>query len=1657
MSSSDDKKLPTSTLARSFSAQLNDIFLLDDEISKKEREVENKKLELTQQNAELDALEARLKAAEVMLAKAGSRNSLSTSAPSPTPANTEVGNPFASVRNSRRRNPLPTFADPSAEDEAQEEGEGDINDDSAPEPPKKDNPVALQAPRALPEIGGEIEARRRESEEGEGEWGGGGGTIREVKGDVIGEPNIIKIASTIANVDVPKSDKIEISFNQKEQPKLSDGQGLEWPAPQPQQYNALAAAAQPSFPPHARDEIPYENRRSDPENMEHRFNNPSTVASINGQHEITVKPDEDGDERYAGDLIDQYGLDDDNEAEQQNTEGFNNGSIYANQSNVSLPTVSTNGLSVERKVSAVSNASTTRSDSRSEVSSVSQVYAPAPVAQESTNIKYLAHDLSFPQPPIHVELEAASRLKTELPPLPGQTSQIPKRKPLRSSEEASRPEMSFTTSLPVETLDRPPTPPSKAPRSMAHIVSSQYNFSDLSIASNSTGTRPTTSIAPSEAMVQEKPLPMVTNWGSNHDGPKESSRDSGERGFGGLLKMKKSLQGLRKKAQTAVSSPISPSNDPQRNYSPTSSSLGHPAPDPRAKDEPPLPPIPPEKLPAGVTLHTIQYQPPLPPPPQMAPNPAQPDIFDRVQASFAQQQQQQQQQQQHEELSTRKFEGKHKKAVEAIAKFSGKMSALRSLRKREGREGKEVREEAQVSQEPPLADWEIEQRAHPKPNPYGFPASPPQTAYPGNPPQATYPGITQTWNPHTSGYGANEMMNSQLPMSPPQAPIKDDALPPPPPHNQFGEDAPPTPSKVEPVMPVRKELPLVIPMSPIDKIEIEIPSPQEQTAYGMERPTRTTSIKPMGFSIFPSPSTARPILPEAAPPPPPSKEFGMPKLPVKEVEDPTLPLAVQEPELPPPAPEKAEQRKPAHLQLSASNLAAEKPQPSPGLMPPVSPGFVPGRGGRVETYSFLGDYYFTDNPDGDESHHADTASSVAMPATPRSPPREPMVHGTPPVSKGDSDPKGNYRIKSFAPFSLGDFGLSLSFDGYQPGPSTVAEDPVPPLPEPKSINQPISFVSQKPTSVPVQTPAPVSLPTPAPAPAPAPVSALPPPPKQPLPAIPVKDERRSPVVPEPDPENSTPDKKLPEPPKTVQRVSSKPELREKYATPLQTVAHRSILTSSIPTGRQSESPPLPMKDIPEEGPYPPTKPSPLSSEWTAPPTPQTSTNPPITKAGYASSGVSSVRSSSGYTETPSATASTPRTSLSSGVNGSTTGATGPASRVTSGEHGPYPTRNSSHGYQQQQRPSSQEAPADKGIASGPSGPPPNARPPNAPPGPVPPRGRAPGPGPPGPQEFRGPPGAPQEFRGPPGAPPELRGRPGFRPPPGGPMGPGYPPRSASPAFSERSMRPRGPPPPRSASPAFSERSTRMRGPPPPRSASPAFSMRGDPRMHGPPRGPPPQHQRKRSNSMEILDFAADFELPSAPGLRQEFKEQQRRSRSESIGYGSRPPPPGAFRGRAESPGPREGFRSGSRAGSRGPPGVPPGMGSRPGSRAESPFRHPPHHFNGPPRMPAGRRDSNASNPGGSRPGSRRPSMSEADLDIALGVGQIPGQERKYRPPPQMRGGRAPPAGGPPPPAGGSGRGGMAARLQGNGLTYPGLDDAFGMMDGGRMPTMTGSS
>ncbi|KAK6359246.1 hypothetical protein TWF696_000409 [Orbilia brochopaga] len=1496
-----------------------------------------------------------------------------------TPTNTEVGNPLTSNKSPRRRNPIPAFGETSMETEhAAGEGDHDIANDSAPEPPKKDDPVVLQAPRALPVFGGEIEARREEHAQ-EANWEGLGEGGARRSGTAAGDGNPGKggrdreairgtsasvFQSTFASPDVTEEDPIQITFDEHQKlPKLSEGQGEPGAAPPPPLHAKAASPPQqqPTFSAAGADERHHAKQTLDSESAESYQATPANAAAY-GQASLKTHPDEDGDEHATGASVDRYGHD---------TQGEDGSGLQSTPNGTTTTATTTttttlgNGYAPRAIVSSnragpgIEAFATSRPDRSDDIprNPVRDNASSGPAAkfQESANTKYLTNELSSFAP--SRPQRAGTITKTELPPLPGQTPDIPKRKPVRGyDEQPSKPEMTtIAAAMQTHTSDRPPTPPSKGPRALLHTTSLQqdasYNRPTPSSTVNSSSPAENMSrplVPPTEG---EKPWHITGPLDNinGHDAPRDPGRESvTERGLGGLLKMKKSLQGLRKKAQ-AVSSPISPSSDQQRSFS--TGSPGYPPADAKLKDDQPLPPIPPEKSPAAVMPHEVPPKsrasaspPPPPPPPQAPVDPASMDVFDRVQAQLNNQQQQP------EEPSPRRFEGKHKKAFEAIAKFS-KIPALRAMRKREAREDASN----SPSQEPPLAAWEIEQRASRQLNSPGQPLTSPQTPY-----QLNHSPVTQGSN-QTAAPQANGVVGSQTPISP----IKDDALP---------------------------ALPPPIPSKTGDR-------EADDTVFTttVERPPRSTSIKPLGLPILPHQATIRLDLDLDFSSPPATNEGSEQAA--------TTPSAIVEAYAEPLSSDTLEFSRQLDLQLSGSGSLAVDNNTQGGLLPPPSPGFSSARGRRTQTYSFLDDYYFgagEADSAGDDGEEEEAVEDTPAPPPPAQS-EEPEDEEAPTDSKERKKPT-DYRIKSFAPFSL-DFSSEISFDSFG------ADDKPPPLPAVPKLPAGIKNSTS--------TPDPSSISS--------------------LPSLPPKDEGKPPAAPETIPER-TPKKGLPENPR-AHRSPPKPEQREEYRAPLQTVAHRSILASSTSTGRESTGPPaLPMKDIPEEGPYPATKPTPVNTERTPLPGPQitptsATTSTPVNKAGYASSAVSSVRSSSGgYTESPSA--STPRTSLSSSDNRSTNPTSAPGTRVPSGEQGPYPTRMSSQAYQSQPRPPSQDTGPSTRVISGPAGFPPNARPQNMPP-------QMPPNMPPG-----GPQGMPPRGR-PPGPPGEFRGRPGFRPPPGGPMGPGYPPRSSSPAFSEGGMRMRGPPPPRSASPAFSER----RGPQgPPRSSSPAFSMRGDPRMQGPPRGgpfPPHHHQRKRSNGDDILEFAVDFELP-ASALRYEAKEEaSKRSRSASnLGYhGNRGPPPGAYGRRAESPGPREGFRSGSRARSRGPMGMPPGgPPSRPESRTSSPFRHPPvsHNFNGPPRGPPGsRRSSGGSNAGA---GSRRPSLSEAEMDIALGMGQLPGQERKYRPPPQMRGGRPPQGPMQPSPAKG------LKSLTAGGITYPGLDDAFGMMDsGGRMP------
>ncbi|KAI5799826.1 hypothetical protein EDC01DRAFT_647789 [Geopyxis carbonaria] len=89
-----------STLARAFSDQLNDAFLIDESLDRLSQTINRKKQSVSYQSSELAALEARIKAAEQLLEEKKKRISVSTGSPSPT---------------SRSRPPIPAFDKPEAD------------------------------------------------------------------------------------------------------------------------------------------------------------------------------------------------------------------------------------------------------------------------------------------------------------------------------------------------------------------------------------------------------------------------------------------------------------------------------------------------------------------------------------------------------------------------------------------------------------------------------------------------------------------------------------------------------------------------------------------------------------------------------------------------------------------------------------------------------------------------------------------------------------------------------------------------------------------------------------------------------------------------------------------------------------------------------------------------------------------------------------------------------------------------------------------------------------------------------------------------------------------------------------------------------------------------------------------------------------------------------------------------------------------------------------------------------------------------------------------------------------------------------------------------------------------------------------------------------
>ncbi|KAI9847381.1 MAG: hypothetical protein M1837_002569 [Sclerophora amabilis] len=103
MSNSEDSKQPDSTLARSFSASLNDAFNIESDLGNLSQTVEQKKKEVTSQSQELEAIEARLRKTEEELRRKQSATNRATS----------------SRTNSDRRVPLNAAFDPPPEDNTQ--------------------------------------------------------------------------------------------------------------------------------------------------------------------------------------------------------------------------------------------------------------------------------------------------------------------------------------------------------------------------------------------------------------------------------------------------------------------------------------------------------------------------------------------------------------------------------------------------------------------------------------------------------------------------------------------------------------------------------------------------------------------------------------------------------------------------------------------------------------------------------------------------------------------------------------------------------------------------------------------------------------------------------------------------------------------------------------------------------------------------------------------------------------------------------------------------------------------------------------------------------------------------------------------------------------------------------------------------------------------------------------------------------------------------------------------------------------------------------------------------------------------------------------------------------------------------------------------------
>ncbi|KAH0607787.1 uncharacterized protein H6S33_002821 [Morchella sextelata] len=125
---------PTSTIARSFSEQLNDAFLIDDSLDKLASTVEQKKQSVTFQSSELKLLEESIRRAEALLEE--KKNRLSQQFPGSVPPSS------TSPKSRKARPPIPTHDSNGNENSASGTEEPPAR--AAPKPPSADGFVVVQ-------------------------------------------------------------------------------------------------------------------------------------------------------------------------------------------------------------------------------------------------------------------------------------------------------------------------------------------------------------------------------------------------------------------------------------------------------------------------------------------------------------------------------------------------------------------------------------------------------------------------------------------------------------------------------------------------------------------------------------------------------------------------------------------------------------------------------------------------------------------------------------------------------------------------------------------------------------------------------------------------------------------------------------------------------------------------------------------------------------------------------------------------------------------------------------------------------------------------------------------------------------------------------------------------------------------------------------------------------------------------------------------------------------------------------------------------------------------------------------------------------------------------------------------------------------------------